>query len=125
MGCIFPLNSQRNLFNVLVRDTVSARQLRNMISNLEKSSEDIDLVIRNLNDFIVDIRESEGTLNYLVSDTILVQDIGETVKNIKKGSEMLNENLEALRHNTFFKGYFRKQEKERLKEEKRQKKLQE
>ncbi|WKK64894.1 MlaD family protein [Lutimonas zeaxanthinifaciens] len=119
------VNDEDNLINVLVRDTVSARQLRNMISNLEKSSEDIDLVIRNLNDFIVDIRESEGTLNYLVSDTILVQDIGETVKNIKKGSEMLNENLEALRHNTFFKGYFRKQEKERLKEEKRQKKLQE
>ncbi|UCE93825.1 MAG: MCE family protein [Flavobacteriaceae bacterium] len=119
------INNEDNLLNVLVRDSVSARQFRTIIGNLEKSSEDIDLVIRNLNDFVVDIKESEGTLNYLVSDTILVQDIGETVKNIKKGSVMLNENLEALRHNTFFKGYFKKQEKQRLKEEKRQKKLQE
>jgi phospholipid/cholesterol/gamma-HCH transport system substrate-binding protein len=122
---VYAVNNEDNLINVLVKDSVSARQFRNIISNLEQSSEDIDLVIRNLNDFIIEIKESEGTLNYLVSDTILVQDIGETVKNIKKGSVMLNENLEALRHNTFFKGYFRKQEKERLKEEKRQKKLQE
>ena len=72
-----------------------------------------------MNDVIVSVKEGEGAFNYLVSDTILVQDLSETVKNVKQGSVMLNENLEALRHNTFFKGYFKKQEKERLKEEKR------
>ena len=71
------------------------------------------------------VKEGEGAFNYLVSDTILVQNIDETVKNIKEGSVMLNENLEALRHNTFFKGYFKKQEKARLKEEKRLQKQQE
>ncbi len=89
------------------------------MANLEKSSEDINLVISNLNEVILSVKDGEGAFNYVASDTVLVQDIGETVKNIKKGSVMLNENLEALRHNTFFKGYFKKQEKERLKEEKK------
>jgi len=83
------------------------------------------LVIENLNEVIVNVKEGEGAMNYLVTDTILVQDIDETVKNIKQGSVLLNENLEALKHNTFFKGYFKKQEKARLKEEKRLEKQQE
>jgi len=113
------VDSQDNLLNVLLKDSVSARQFRSVMANLEQSSEDINLVINNLNEVILTVKEGEGAFNYLVSDTILVQDIGETVKNIKEGSVMLNENLEALRHNTFFKGYFKKQEKARLKEEKR------
>ena len=113
------VDSQDNLLNVLLKDSVAARQFRSVMANLEQSSEDINLVINNLNEVILSVKEGEGTFNYLVSDTILVQDIGETVKNIKEGSVMLNENLEALRHNTFFKGYFKKQEKARLKEEKR------
>jgi len=113
------VDSEDNLLNVLLKDSVSARQFRSVMANLEQSSEDINLVINNLNEVVLSVKEGEGAFNYLVSDTILVQDIGETVKNIKEGSVMLNENLEALRHNTFFKGYFKKQEKARLKEEKR------
>lgn len=113
------VDNEENLLHVLVKDSVSAQQFRSVMANLEKSSEDINLVISNLNEVILSVKDGEGAFNYVASDTVLVQDIGETVKNIKKGSVMLNENLEALRHNTFFKGYFKKQEKERLKEEKK------
>ena len=55
----------------------------------------------------------------------MVNDINETVKNVKRSSVLLNENLEALQHNTFMKGYFKKQEKQRLKEEKEREKAKE
>jgi len=122
---ISSVNNEENLLHVLLKDSVSAQQFRSVIGNLEKSSEDINLVIGNLNEVITSVKDGEGAFNYVASDTILVQDIGETVKNIKKGSVMLNENLEALRHNTFFKGYFKKQEKERLREEKKRQKQKE
>ncbi len=116
------VDTEDNLLNVLLKDSVTAEQFRTVVANLEQSSREINLVINNLNDVILNVKEGDGAFNYLVSDTILVEDIGETVRNIKQGSEMLNENLEALRHNAFFRRYFRKLEKERLKEEKRQQK---
>lgn len=116
------VDTEGNLLNVLLKDSVTAEQFRTVVANLEQSSKEINLVINNLNDVILNVKEGEGAFNYLVSDTILVEDIGQTVINIKQGSEMLNENLEALRHNAFFRRYFRKLEKERLKEEKRQQK---
>lgn len=123
-GVVNSANNEDNLLNVLLKDSITADQFRTIMTNLEQSSEDMKLVISNLNEVTVKVKEGEGALNYFVSDTVLVKDIDETVKNIKKGSVMLNENLEALRHNTFFKGYFKKQEKERLKEEKRMQKQQ-
>lgn len=121
---VYSVNNEENLLHTLVKDSVAAVQFKSIIVNLESSSENINLVINNLNDVIMDVKQGEGAFNYLVSDTILVKDLGETVENIKKGSVMLNENLEALRHNTFFKGYFKKQEKQRLKEERKQQKSQ-
>ena len=122
---VYSVNNEENLLHTLVKDSIAAAQFKSIIVNLESSSENINLVINNLNDVIVDVKEGEGAFNYLVSDTTLVKDLGETVENVKKGSVMLNENLEALRHNTFFRGYFKKQEKERLKAEKKQQKSQE
>lgn len=121
---VYSVNNEENLLHTLVKDSVAADQFKSIMVNLERSSENINLVISNLNDVIVEVKEGEGAFNYLVSDTTLVKDLGETVKNVKEGSVMLNENLEALRHNTFFRGYFKKQEKQRLKEEKQQQRSQ-
>lgn len=118
-GLFISINNEDNLLNTLVKDSVTAVQFKTVMSNLEKSSKDINTAILNLNEFSERVVAGEGAVNYILTDTVLVKDIGETVDNIKKGSEMLNENLEALRHNTFFKGYFKKLEKERLKEEKK------
>jgi phospholipid/cholesterol/gamma-HCH transport system substrate-binding protein len=35
------------------------------------------------------------------------------MSNINEASKKLNENLEALKHNWFFKGYFKKMEKQK------------
>jgi phospholipid/cholesterol/gamma-HCH transport system substrate-binding protein len=48
----------------------------------------------------------------------LVKNIEETMNNIKNGSVKLNENLEALKHNFLFRGYFKKLERQKRKEEK-------
>lgn len=113
---ISAIDSEESLFNVLLKDSVSAERFRSTIANLERSSEQIGVVLDGLSQVVDEVKTGEGTFNYLVSDTVLVEDIQATVKNIREGSVMLNENLEAMRHNVLFRGYFRKQEKQQRKE---------
>jgi phospholipid/cholesterol/gamma-HCH transport system substrate-binding protein len=39
----------------------------------------------------------------------------QTLKNVEQGTARFNENMEAMKHNFLFRGYFRKQEKEKKK----------
>lgn len=114
------VNYDKSMAAILLSDPASANQLKSVITNLEKSSEHIDEVITNLNSVVLEIKNGKGTVNYMVNDTILVNNIDETMKNIKEGSERLNENMEALKHNFLFRGYFRKLEREQRKEAEKQ-----
>ena len=117
---ITSINFDESLAAVLLSDSISADKVKSIITNLEKSSNEINTVINNVNEAVLEIKNGKGTLNYIVNDTILVKDIDETMKNIKVGSIRLNENLEALKHNFLTRGYFRKLEKQKRKEEKKQ-----
>ena len=111
------INYDESLAAVLLSDTISANNMKSIIANLEKSSSGIDSVITNLNDVVLNVKNGDGALNHMVNDTVLVNNIDETVKNIKEGSIRLNENMEALKHNFLFRGYFRKLERQQRKEE--------
>ena len=115
---ITSINYDESMAAVLLSDSISANKIKSIIDNLDKSSNEINNVIVNLNDVVVDIKNGKGAVNYMVNDTILVKDIDETMKNIKKGSVLLNENLEALKHNFLLRGYFKKLERQKRKEEK-------
>jgi phospholipid/cholesterol/gamma-HCH transport system substrate-binding protein len=119
---ISDIEFEESLLYVLVNDSVAASQFRSTLTHLETSSEQIEEAVENLNSVILEVKEGDGTFNYIVNDTTLVNDIDETVKNVKQGSVLLNENLEAMRHNFLFKGYFKKMEKEEKKAAKKAKK---
>jgi len=61
----------------------------------------------------LNVKEGKGALNYLSNDPKLVVKIDSTMTNINEASKKLNENLEALKHNWFFRGYFKKLEKQK------------
>ena len=42
-------------------------------------------------------------------DLLAAQDVREILQNLNVGSARLNENMEALKHNFLFRGYFRKE----------------
>lgn len=111
---ILSLNQKDNVIGVL-NDKDVALKMKTIVTNLEKSSQDIDKVVTNLNATVVNIKDGKGALNYLSNNPELVQKIDSTMNNINKASIKLNEDLEALKHNFLFKGYFKKLEKEKLK----------
>lgn len=111
---ILSLNQKDNVIGV-INDKEVATKMKTIITNLEKSSVEIDKVVTNLNATVVNIKDGKGALNYLSNNPELVQKIDSTMNNINKASIKLNEDLEALKHNFLFRGYFKKQEKEKAK----------
>lgn len=115
---IAKINYDESAAALILSDTAAANQIKNILANLEKSSQDINKVTINVNDYINEIKSSKGVINYIIKDENLVLDIDSTMMNIKESSVKLNENLEALKHNFLFRGYFRKKEKQKLQEAK-------
>ncbi len=109
------LNKKDNVVGVL-SDTLVANKIKSITINLEKSSREINKVVENLNATILNVKDGKGAINYLSNDPKLVKNIDSTMTNINQASSRLNENLEALKHNFFFRGYFKKIEKDKNKE---------
>jgi phospholipid/cholesterol/gamma-HCH transport system substrate-binding protein len=111
---IVSLDNKDNVVGVL-KDTAVANNLKNTIGNLEKSTNEINKVVTNLNATILNIKDGKGAINYLANDPKLVQKIDSTMTNINAASIKLNEDLEAMKHNFLLRGYFKKQEKAKAK----------
>lgn len=112
------IDMEKSTAGTLLTDSVMGNQVRRLFNNLEQSSIDISNTTQKLEQLISDIDKSEGTFNYLIKDEELPREIDSTLINIKQASEKLNENMEALKHNFLFRGYFRKLERAAKKEAK-------
>ena len=104
------LDNKNNVVGV-IKDSAVANKIKKMVTNLEQSTTEINTVIGNLNATVLSIKDGKGSINYLANDPKLVQKIDSTMTNINQASSKLNENMEALKHNFLFRGYFKKQEK--------------
>ncbi|WP_281298509.1 MlaD family protein [Flavobacterium limnophilum] len=108
------LDNKNNVVGV-IKDSAVANKIKNMVTNLDQSTKEINVVIANLDATILSVKDGKGTFNYLANNPGLVGKIDSTMTNINEASAKLNENMEAMRHNFLFKGYFKKQEKEKAK----------
>ena len=108
------LDHKDNVIGVL-KDTVVGNKIRHIVTNLDSSSQEITKVVANLNATISNAKDGKGAINYLSNNPKLVKQIDSTMTNINQASQKLNENLEALKSNFLFRGYFKKQEKAKKK----------
>jgi phospholipid/cholesterol/gamma-HCH transport system substrate-binding protein len=108
------LDKSDNVIGV-IKDPAVANKIKNMVTNLDQSTIELNKAITDIDATILNIKDGKGAINYLSSNPELVQKIDSTMTNINEASAKLNQNMEALKHNFLFKGYFKKQEKEKAK----------
>lgn len=77
-----------------------------MMNTLSKTNENAALLSENLLKITHQLLEGEGTLGVLINDTVVGQ-------NIKLTIAKLAQNMEAMKHNFLFRGYFKKEKKKR------------
>ena len=138
------INSGQGTLGRLIQDSTIAENINETIENFKKSSEGLDQTIEvtkenvfafmeslqktaaktevasnELGEIMTKINSGEGAIGMLLKDTSIVNNIDETIINLKESSIGLNENMEALKHNFLFRGYYRRQAKQEAKEDER------
>lgn len=111
--------NDETVLGMLLNDTVSGEKLKTFVQNMEALSIEMESVVDNIDLVVQDIHTSQGTLNYILKDTTLVENLKMSVDNIREGTNKFNQNMEALKHNFLFRGYFKKLEKKEEKEVKK------
>jgi phospholipid/cholesterol/gamma-HCH transport system substrate-binding protein len=112
---ISKIDIEKSAAGVLLTDTLVGNQISHVITQLENSTNNISEATKMIAEMIAEINTAESTFNYITKDENLPKKIDSTMTEIKEASQKLNENMEALKHNYFFRSYFKKQEREEKK----------
>jgi phospholipid/cholesterol/gamma-HCH transport system substrate-binding protein len=105
----------------ILKDTSFAYNLTQAIQKIKTVGDEADSLANEINTVVAglrqDINNGKGTVNALLKDSAMVIKLNASLDNIQKGTDGFNQNMEALKHNFLLRGYFRKQEKQKRKEE--------
>lgn len=124
------INQGNGTLGRLIQDSTIAQDINETIINFKNSSagvvENMDVIMKSFNktadnvlissnqlaEIITNVNQGEGTIGRLIQDTTVAENINQTIINLKNSSKGLDDNLEALKHNFLFRGYFKKIAKE-------------
>lgn len=105
---------------MLLRDSAFAMNLTEGVRKINQAGNQVNAVIDEVHTTVdllrKDVQEGKGVVHAFLRDTTLVNKIQVSLTNIEKGTDGFNQNMEALKHNFFFRGYFKKIEKEKAAE---------
>lgn len=82
-----------------------------IMSSLKVTAENVEVISIQLAEIMVKINSGKGTLGRLLQDETIAENLNQTIVNLKKSSKGLDENMTAVKHNFFLKGYFEKRAK--------------
>lgn len=119
-GIIEDVRNGKGSLGAILTDTSFAVNLDEAITNIKMAGEEVDKLVIEMNSLVAgvssDINKGRGTLNAVLKDTSIVSKLNATLDNIQKGTDGFNQNMEALKHNILFRGYFKKQERQKKKD---------
>jgi phospholipid/cholesterol/gamma-HCH transport system substrate-binding protein len=95
----------------MINDTTLGHNLATAVNKLKSVSEKLNSASDQINVTMTHINSGEGTVNQVLTDPKLSANVKQSVENIKTASVTLNEDLEALKHSIFLRGYFKKKAK--------------
>jgi len=126
------LNDGKGTAGLLLRDEATRQQARTTLTNVEHASANLDQASARVNETVADfqsrnlianvqvtldnIQSLSRELNVTVKDALAQDTLGEdgasnirqTLSNLNRGSANIADDAEALKHNFFFRGFFRK-----------------
>jgi phospholipid/cholesterol/gamma-HCH transport system substrate-binding protein len=112
------LNTEGSLANEILTDTSVYQSLRSSAAQLQGVTQSAAALTANLTKASEKMNSKDNTLGALLNDQEMAVTMKQTMCNLEESTDKLNQNMEALQHNFLFRGFFKKQAKEREKEAK-------
>ena len=117
---VMDVKNGKGSVGALLTDTSFAKDLNEAILKIKTVGEEADSLAGEISKVVAGIRQDvntgRGPVNALLKDSMMVIKLNASLDNIQKGTDGFNQNMEALKHNFLLRGYFRKQEKQKRKE---------
>ncbi len=105
----------------VLKDTLYAQNLGDAILKIKSAGNKIDSIAADINEVVLEIKQEvksgKGPVNALLKDSAIMIKLNTSLDNIQKGTDGFNQSMEALKHNFLLRGYFRKLERKRAKEQ--------
>lgn len=115
-------NGKGSLGAVLT-DSSFAINLNQAIQKINAVAVHADSLAGEITEFVASVKshvnDGKGVVNALLKDSSITSRMNNSLDHIEKGTEAFNQDMEALKHNFLFRGYFKKLEKEKQKEVKK------
>jgi len=118
---VMNVKNGKGSLGTILTDTSFVRNLNEAILKIKNVGEEANSLSGEITKMVVsiqhDVNSGKGTVNALLKDSLMAEKLNASLENIQKGTDGFNQNMEALKHNFLFRGYFRKQEKKKKKEQ--------
>jgi phospholipid/cholesterol/gamma-HCH transport system substrate-binding protein len=82
-----------------------------IMASLKVTAGNVEIITQQLAEVMIKINSGRGTMGRLIQDTAIAENLNQTIVNLKTSSKGLDENMKAVKHNVFLRGYFKKKAK--------------
>lgn len=104
----------------LLTDTAFYRDLDKAVQTIDRAGKEAGDLVKHFDEMTTRVQvyvdSGKGAVNALLRDSVIVMKLNASLDNIQKGTDGFSQNMEALKHNFLFRGYFRRLEKEKKKQ---------
>lgn len=115
-GIVERFGDGEGIAGTLFTDTSLTLRLDHSLLKIQEASERTATMMENLESVIGKMKEGEGTAGLILTDTAMRNKLMRSATEVEQGTSRFNENMEAMKSNWLFRGYFKKQEKKQKKE---------
>ena len=113
---LLKLDQGNGMVDKVFTDTTLSQQLESSIDQILQTTNSASEMMEEIKKIVESIGQGDGPAGVFVSDTLLRRRILNTSLNLEEGTYNFNQNMEALKANFLFRGYFRRLEKKKSRE---------
>ncbi|HZB14519.1 MAG TPA: MlaD family protein [Chryseolinea sp.] len=105
------VNGGDGLVTKLIRDSSYAVTFSNALQNVAEVGVNAKAMSEDLKEVVSKFNDDDNAIGVLLADSTFAHKLRITLDNAQSASIKLDQNMEAIRHNFLFRGYFKKQKK--------------